>query len=216
MGYNGRVRKRRFNEGAPKMARIKQTTDFTLRLTTSDGMASSMQNAIAHGHDLQDVCDALVGCEWDASAFARILNANANLLYVHDWMPVRTTPRYLVAEGHDAFGNSESLYLRLRDGEPDMCDGITLKVALTNRAHVPLALSNIISRKCSVASFLNRLYEVADKWDAGRFAAAMNIARSMGATYDGDWKPVYTRNDKCAIAGRDGFGNEHTLVISRI
>lgn len=197
------------------MARIDQATDITLRLSTASGIAESLSNVISFGHDAQDLYDAVIGCEWTAEAVAESLNDHRGILTAHDWQAVRTTPRCLVLEGCDPFGNIEVLRVALRKGEPDMCEGTTLRVSLTNRSRVPLSLSNIVSGHCSVASFENRLYKAATRWDAQSFADAMNRARRDGATYDGNWRPVYTRDDKCAIVGSDSCGNEHTLVIRR-
>jgi hypothetical protein len=195
--------------------RISRATGLMLRLTTADGIAESVDNIIAYGHRAQDVRDALCGCEWSAEAVSRALDACRPMLYAHDWVAIRTAPRHVAVEGCDSFGNTHVLYVRLRDNEPDMFEGTSLRVSLTNRSRVALSLSNILSRGCSVACFENRLYEVAGTWTAEAFASAMNRAHRDGTTYDRDWRPVCTHDDKCVVAGRDAWGNEHILVISR-
>ena len=195
---------------------IDEATEFKLRLSTSKGIAEALTNIIAHPYRPGDLYDALIGCEWSAEALAWQLEANARLVYVHNWKAVRTAPRSLVVEGTDSFGNTEVLYLVLGENEPDMFDGITLRVSLTNHARVALALSNILSCKCSPARFTNYLYEAAEKkWDAVAFANAVNRAYRDGAVRDRNWKAKYTRDDKCAITSRDSLGNERTLIIGK-
>ena len=198
-----------------KTRKIDEATDFVLRLSTATGIAEALTNMVSYEHTAADLYEALIGCEWSAEAVAWAFNANARLMYVHDWHPVRTTPRTIVVEGTDNFGNKKNLYLRLDANEPDMCEGTTLKVTLTNRSRAPLAISNIVAHGHTTARFVNRLYNVVDKWSADAFAEALNKAYLEGATYVKNWKPKYTRDDKCAIAGFDGCGNEKTLIIRR-
>lgn len=200
---------------APRPGRIGKDTDFALRPMTGDGTATSLRDLVAHGHDPKGLYDALRGCEWSAEAMADVLNAHDRMLYAHGWKAVRTAPRHLAVEGKDAFGNIRVLYASLRGDEPDMCEGTSLRISLTNRSRVNLAVSNMLSRRCSQARFENVLYDVADQWGAESFADAMNRAHRDGIVHDRDWRAVYTRDDACAVAGRDAFGNEHTLIIRR-
>lgn len=198
------------------VSRIGDDTDFALRSSTSDGRATSLRDLVARGHDPKDLYDAIRGCEWSADAMADVLNAHGHMLYAHGWKAVRTAPRHLVVEGKDGFGNTEVLYARLQDDEPDMCEGETLRISLTNKSRVNLAVSNMLSRKCSEARFENVLYDAAAAaWDARAFADAMNRAHADGIVHDRNWRAVSTEDDKCAISGRDAFGNEHTLIIRR-
>jgi len=199
----------------PATSRIGEDTDFALRPTTGDGTASSLQDLVSHGHDPKELYAALRGCEWSAEAMADVLNAHDRMLYAHGWKAIRTASRHLAVEGKDAFGNTRVLYANLQGDEPDMCEGPSLQLSLTNRSRVNLAVSNMLSRKCSEARFENVLYDAAGDWRAESFAEAMNEAHRSGVVHDRNWRAVYTRDDKCAIAGRDAFGNEHTLIIRR-
>lgn len=192
---------------------IDEATGLDIRLATGNGTPAALSNIIAHGHYEQDLYDALVDCEWDAEALADVLNANRPMLYAHNWVGIRTLPRALVAQGEDSFGNSEVLYVRLAKGEPDMCEGFSLSLSLTNRSRVPLALSNIVAHG-SNEEFKDYIYEAAyEDWSAESLADAANQAYSDGVIYDYGWTPVFTRDDKCKIAGRDSMGNEYFLII---
>ena len=92
-----------------KTRKIDEATDFVLRLSTATGIAEALTNMISYEHTAADLYEALIGCEWSAEAVAWAFNANARLMYVHDWHPVRTTPRTIVVEGTDNFGNIQTV-----------------------------------------------------------------------------------------------------------
>ena len=200
---------------AKKINKIDEATDITMRLATAKGIPEALSNLLGYGYRAADLRDALTGCEWSAEALAKIMNKHSEKMYRHNWKAVRTTPRSLIVEGIDYCNNKCTFYVVLKKNEPDMCEGIILKTDYTNRSCVPLALSNMIASGITTARFMNRLYDVADKWAAENFAAALNKAYREGDIYDRNWKAKYTRDDKCAVVGFDGFGNEHTLIIRR-
>lgn len=199
---------------APR-ARIDEATEFSLRLSGRSGQAFSLSDMmLGAGHE-GALYDAIAGCEWDAQALADVLNGNARLLTTRGWEPVRTLPRALVVRGKDPFGNTEILRLALADGEPDACEGTSLRFSLTNQSRVPLSIGDLATSGHDVEHVQDYLYGAADEWGAEAFAAAANRAYEDGVIYECGWRPLWTRDDRCCIVGRDGWGNERRLVIKR-
>lgn len=199
------------------MAYIDEATEIKMSLGTGSEIAESLENIIAHGYWREDLYDLLVGCEWDADAAADVLNAHPEMLYAHDWRGVRTLPRTLSLQGTDGYGNTENLRIHLCEGEPDMIEGITLKVSLTNHARVPLSLSNIVGWGHTPDDFRNYLYDAAyEEWSAESFAAGADQAWRDGIIHDGPWEAKYTRDEKCCIVATDSFGNEHMVIIRSV
>lgn len=199
------------------MAYIDESTEIKMSLGTGGEIAEALESVIASGYWQEDLYDLFVGCEWDAEAAADVLNAHPEMLYAHDWRGVRTLPRSLSMQGTDRCGNIENLRIHLCEGEPDMIEGFTLKISLTNPSRVPLSLSNMIAHGHTPDDFRDYMYDAAaEEWSAEAFAEAANRARYDGVIYDGPWEAKYTRDSKCCITGRDSFGNEHMVIIRAV
>ena len=203
-------KKLKFKKGAINMY-IDEATDFTLKAATGNGIVQALSN-LTFGRNVDGLYDAVIGCEWDAQSVADAINFTPDLTH-GNWFGRRTLPRKLVLQGEDSFGNIQILYVVLSDDEYDMCEGFELSVSLTNPARVPLALSNICSHKHIPEDLKDYFYDVADVWSAEAFAEAANNAYYDEVIYDQNWKAYYTRDNKCAIKGRDSLGNEHTIII---